>query len=43
MGELISSGKVQVSETITRGIENAPLAFVEMMAGLNVGKAIVML
>lgn len=43
MGELISSGKIQVSETITRGIENAGVAFIDMMAGLNLGKAIVLL
>jgi NADPH:quinone reductase len=37
----LREGKLKYRETITRGIENAPTAFIEMLKGRNVGKQIV--
>jgi len=41
MAEYVQQGQVKVTEHVTDGIENAGVAFVDMMAGGNVGKAIV--
>ena len=37
----IQEGKLKVRETVTDGFENMPRAFIEMMRGGNVGKAVV--
>jgi len=37
----IKEGKLQYNETVTDGFENMPLAFIEMLQGKNVGKAVV--
>lgn len=37
----LKEGKLKYRETITEGFENTPKAFVEMMNGANIGKAIV--
>lgn len=39
----LGEGKLQYQETIAEGIENAPLAFIEMLKGKNIGKQIVKL
>jgi len=39
----IAEGKLKYRESIARGIENAPTAFIEMLQGRNVGKQIVQL
>eukprot|EP00775_Hariotina_reticulata_P009113 gene9113-9282_t len=41
MAEYVQQGKVKVTEHVTEGLENAGAAFVDMMAGGNLGKAIV--
>ena len=44
MQELIQwylQGKIVIKETITEGIENAGIAFCNMMNGQNVGKMVV--
>ncbi|KAF8071356.1 hypothetical protein HT031_001440 [Scenedesmus sp. PABB004] len=41
MGALVRDGRVVAVEHVTRGLPNAGRAFVEMMAGGNVGKAVV--
>jgi hypothetical protein len=41
MAEYVQSGKVRAVEHVTVGIENAGAAFVDMMGGGNVGKAVV--
>lgn len=41
MSHYVLDGKVKAREHITEGIENAGAAFVEMMKGGNVGKAVV--
>lgn len=38
---LVAEGKLEAVETEWHGIQKAPAAFVEMMQGANVGKAIV--
>lgn len=37
----VKEGKVKYPETITEGFENMPKAFIEMLQGKNLGKAIV--
>lgn len=37
----IKEGKLQFNETVTEGFENMPKAFIEMLAGKNMGKAVV--
>lgn len=37
----IQQGKLRYNETITEGFENMPKAFIEMLEGKNIGKAIV--
>jgi NADPH-dependent curcumin reductase CurA len=39
--EMIASGSMKYRETIAQGIENAPEAFIGMLAGANVGKQLV--
>jgi len=39
----IKEGKLKYRETVTRGIENAPQAFLDMLKGRNTGKQIVQL
>ena len=39
--EWVQAGKLKYRERITEGIENAPLAFMEMMQGANIGKQLV--
>jgi hypothetical protein len=41
--EWFHAGKLKYRERITRGIENAPVAFMEMMQGANIGKQLVQL
>ncbi len=41
--EWFVAGKLKYRERITRGIENAPVAFMEMMQGANIGKQLVQL
>ncbi|QHJ01693.1 zinc-binding dehydrogenase [Xylophilus rhododendri] len=38
-----AAGRLQYRETITEGLENAPRAFIDMLAGANVGKQLVRL
>lgn len=37
----IQEGRLKYNETITEGFENMPKAFIEMLEGKNIGKAIV--
>jgi len=37
----IKEGKLKYNETITEGFENIPTAFIEMLQGKNVGKAVI--
>ena len=37
----IQDGKIKCEETVTKGIENAPEAFIGLFRGDNVGKAVV--
>jgi len=39
--EWIEAGKIQYKETVTKGIENAPAAFIGLLGGANTGKAVV--
>lgn len=41
MAQYVLEGKVKAVEHITEGLHNAGAAFVEMMKGGNVGKAVV--
>lgn len=41
MTKWIQEGKIKYHETITRGFENQPQAFIEMLRGKNSGKAVV--
>lgn len=41
MAQYVLQGKVAVREKLTEGIENAGKAFADMMAGGNMGKAVV--
>ena len=43
MAALVASGKIKVVEHVTHGLGNAGAAFVDMMAGKNIGKAVVLL
>jgi prostaglandin reductase 1 len=37
----IQEGKIKYEETVTKGFENMPQAFIEMLRGANTGKAVV--
>lgn len=39
----LAEGKLRYRETVTRGLENAPQAFIDMLKGGNIGKQIVQL
>jgi hypothetical protein len=39
----LAEGRLKYRESVTRGIENAPSAFIDMLQGENVGKQIVQL
>jgi NADPH-dependent curcumin reductase CurA len=41
MGGWVTSGAVKVREDVTKGLENAPDAFIGMLAGRNFGKVVV--
>jgi NADPH-dependent curcumin reductase CurA len=41
MGPLVRDGTIQYRETIVDGIEQAPRAFLGLLAGENVGKMLV--
>lgn len=41
MADYVTSGKVRAVEHVTEGLENAGFAFVDMMSGGNLGKAVV--
>ncbi|MDX1486806.1 MAG: NADP-dependent oxidoreductase [Acidiferrobacterales bacterium] len=41
--ELVASGHLRYRETIAKGIENAPIAFIGMLQGGNIGKQLVQL
>lgn len=41
VGPKVGSGEVSIQEDITEGLENAPQAFIDLLTGGNVGKAIV--
>jgi NADPH-dependent curcumin reductase CurA len=41
MAGWLKDGKLKYRETVTRGIENAPAAFIGMLKGENFGKAVV--
>jgi NADPH-dependent curcumin reductase CurA len=43
VGPLVQAGKVKARETVVRGLENAPQAFLAMLRGENLGKMIVKL
>ncbi|TFZ00912.1 NADP-dependent oxidoreductase [Ramlibacter henchirensis] len=43
LGELVGSGKLRPRETIARGLESAPEAFLGMLRGRNFGKQLVQL
>ena len=37
----LKSGKILLRETVVEGIDNGPAAFIELLAGGNIGKMIV--
>jgi NADPH-dependent curcumin reductase CurA len=41
--ELVASGRLRYRETLAKGIENAPEAFIGMLQGRNIGKQLVQL
>jgi NADPH-dependent curcumin reductase CurA len=43
LGELVHDGKLKYRETIAEGLENAPAAFIGLLAGKNFGKQLVKL
>ena len=43
LSEWVRNGELRYRERIAEGIENAPLAFIEMLSGRNVGKQLVKL
>nr|CAB3265266.1 prostaglandin reductase 1-like [Phallusia mammillata] len=43
MAQWIQEGKLKIQETVTEGFENVPKAFIGMLTGENIGKAVVKL
>ena len=43
LGEHVAAGRIKYRETVARGIENAPQAFLGMLKGANFGKQLVKL
>jgi NADPH-dependent curcumin reductase CurA len=43
VGALYAAGKLRAKETVVRGLENAPRAFLNLLRGVNVGKMVVQL
>ncbi len=43
LGQGVAEGKIKYHETITEGLENAPLAFIGLLKGQNLGKQVVKL
>lgn len=41
LAEWISSGKLKYRETISKGFQDLPTAFIGMLRGENIGKALV--
>ncbi|MFZ4841641.1 NADP-dependent oxidoreductase [Mycetocola saprophilus] len=41
MGEWFAAGEIVYDETVVEGIENTPQAFIDLLAGKNVGKMVV--
>ncbi len=41
MGTWVSEGKIQIEEDVVDGLENAPEAFIGLLAGKNSGKLVV--
>jgi NADPH-dependent curcumin reductase CurA len=37
----IKAGRIKYTEHVTQGLENTPKAFIEMLQGANLGKAVV--
>lgn len=37
----IQQGKIKTKETVTKGFENMPQAFIDMLRGANIGKAVI--
>ena len=43
MGEWVAKGQVKLREDVVDGLENAPAAFIGLLAGKNFGKLVVRL
>jgi NADPH-dependent curcumin reductase CurA len=43
MAGWLSDGRITFDETLVRGLENAPQAFIDMLRGRNTGKMVVTL
>jgi NADPH-dependent curcumin reductase CurA len=43
VGGLYAAGKLRMKETVVEGIDRAPLAFIDLLRGENVGKMVVKL
>ncbi|CAK8689400.1 unnamed protein product [Clavelina lepadiformis] len=41
ISQWFKEGKIKVRETVTEGFENTPKAFIGMLSGDNIGKAVV--
>jgi NADPH-dependent curcumin reductase CurA len=41
LGQWLKDGKIHVQEDIVRGIDKAPMAFINMLNGKNLGKQLV--
>lgn len=39
--EWLKEGKIKYEETVTKGFENMPIAFIDMLNGKNIGKAVI--
>jgi NADPH-dependent curcumin reductase CurA len=43
VGTLYAAGKLRAKETVVKGLENAPRAFLDLLRGANIGKMVVQL